>query len=45
LGMAYMAAHHLDLAQRSLQQALRDDPNFPDAASARTALAKISKGP
>jgi tetratricopeptide (TPR) repeat protein len=43
LGMAYMAAGNLDSAERSLQQALRNDPNFPYAASARTALAKISK--
>jgi tetratricopeptide (TPR) repeat protein len=45
LGMAQMAARHFDLAEQSLQKALRDDPNFPDAASARAALAKISKGP
>jgi tetratricopeptide (TPR) repeat protein len=45
LGMAYMAARHFDLAGGSLQKALRDNPNFPDAASARAALAKISKGP
>jgi tetratricopeptide (TPR) repeat protein len=45
LGMAHMAARHFDLAERALQNALRDDPNFPDAASARAALAKISKGP
>jgi Tfp pilus assembly protein PilF len=43
--MAQMAARHFDLAEQSLQKALRDDPNFPDAASARAALAKISKGP
>jgi Tfp pilus assembly protein PilF len=40
-----MAARHFDLAEQSLQKALLDDPNFPDAASARAALAKISKGP
>ena len=45
LGMAYMAARHFDLAQRSLQKALRDNPDFADAANARAALAKISKAP
>jgi tetratricopeptide (TPR) repeat protein len=44
LGMAHMAARHFDLAEQSLRKALLDDPNFPDAASARAALAKISKG-
>jgi len=43
LGMADMAAGHVDSAARSLQQALRVDPNFPDAVSVRIALAKISK--
>ena len=45
LGMAYMAARHFDLAERSLQKALRDNPDFADAANARAALAKISKAP
>jgi Tfp pilus assembly protein PilF len=43
LGMAYVAAGHLDAAKGSLQKALEDDPNFPDAVSARGALAKIFK--
>jgi Flp pilus assembly protein TadD len=42
LGMAYMAALHFDLAERSLQKALRDDPNFPDATSARAALDRLA---
>jgi tetratricopeptide (TPR) repeat protein len=45
LGMAYMGARQFDLAERSLQKALRSDPKFPDAASAKAALAKISKAP
>jgi len=44
LGMAYMAARHFNLAERSLQKVLREDPTFPDAASVRAALAKIPKG-
>jgi len=44
LGMAYMAGGHLDSAERCLRQALGDDPKFPDAALARVALGKISKG-
>jgi tetratricopeptide (TPR) repeat protein len=43
LGMAYLASGHRDSAQRSLQAALKDNPNFLDAASARAGLDKISK--
>ena len=42
LGMAYLAARQFGLAERSLQKALQDDPNFPDAASAKAALARLS---
>jgi len=42
LGMAYVAAGHLDAAKGTLQKALQDDPNFPYAADARDTLAKIS---
>ena len=47
LGMAYIAAGHLEPAKRSLQQVLiiRENPDFPNAASARAALDKISKQP
>jgi tetratricopeptide (TPR) repeat protein len=41
LGMAYMAARQFSLAEQFLQKALRDDPNFPDAASARAALDRL----
>jgi Flp pilus assembly protein TadD len=43
LGMAYLADGRPELARRSLQLALNDDPHFPDAASARSALDKASK--
>jgi Tfp pilus assembly protein PilF len=41
--MAYLADGRLDLAGQSLQRALTSDPHFPDAASARAALDKMSK--
>jgi Tfp pilus assembly protein PilF len=41
--MAYLADGRPELARRSLQLALNDDPHFPDAASARSALDKASK--
>jgi Flp pilus assembly protein TadD len=44
LGMAYLASRKFDSAQSSLQRALRNNPNFPYAASARAALDKMSKG-
>jgi tetratricopeptide (TPR) repeat protein len=44
LGLAYIAARRFDLAGHSLQAALKDDPNFPYAASARAALEKLSPG-
>jgi predicted Zn-dependent protease len=43
LGMARMVAGHLDSAERSLQRALKNNPNAPYAATARVALEKISK--
>ncbi|MBZ5623342.1 MAG: tetratricopeptide repeat protein [Acidobacteriia bacterium] len=43
LGMAYIAAGRLSNAQRSLQQALSANPDFPYAASAKTALQQIVK--
>jgi tetratricopeptide (TPR) repeat protein len=43
LGMAYMAARQFGLAERFLQKALQDDPNFPDAASARAALDRLAE--
>ena len=42
LGMAYTAAGHRDFAAQALQKALKNDPNFQFAASARATLAKIS---
>ncbi len=45
LGMAYLADGRSDLAKQSLQRALTDDPRFPDAASARTTLARVSTQP
>jgi Tfp pilus assembly protein PilF len=44
LGMAYLTARHFDSARRSLQAALRGDPNFPGAADAKTALDNLSTG-
>ena len=43
LGMAYMAGGHPDLARAALQMALKDDPNFPQAAEAVAALQKTAK--
>jgi tetratricopeptide (TPR) repeat protein len=43
LGMAYLASGHRDSAQKSLQAALKDNPKFMYAASARESLDKISK--
>jgi tetratricopeptide (TPR) repeat protein len=43
LGMAYLAAGNSNSAARSLHQALADNPNFPFAANARTALDQITK--
>ena len=45
LGMAYMAAGHVDSAKQSLQQALRDNPDFAYAAMARATLDRISQRP
>jgi tetratricopeptide (TPR) repeat protein len=45
LGMAYMAARRYALAERCLQTALNEDPNFLDAGSARAALGKIAGSP
>jgi Tfp pilus assembly protein PilF len=44
LGMAYVAARRFDLAGQSLRSALKTDPNFPYATSARSALEKLPKG-
>lgn len=44
LGMTYLAAHRFDLARQSLAAALRADPHFPYAASAREALEQIPPG-
>jgi tetratricopeptide (TPR) repeat protein len=44
LGMAYLGARKFDLAGQSLRAALRTDPQFPYAASARAALEQISHG-
>jgi tetratricopeptide (TPR) repeat protein len=41
LGMAYIAGRQFGLAERSLEKALRADPNFPDAANARAALDRL----
>ena len=43
LGMAYVASGHLDVARTYLQKALKDFPNFPDAATAKSTLDKISR--
>jgi len=43
LGMAYLASGHRDFAQRSLQTALKDNPNFMYAASARANLEQLLK--
>ena len=45
LGMAFTAAGHRESAAQALQKALKNDPNFQFAASARVTLDKISKGP
>ncbi len=44
LGMAYMAAGRPNEATSSLQLALSASPNFPYAASAKTALRQIAEG-
>ncbi len=44
LGMAYIAAGRLGNAAWSLKQALAANPDFPYAASAKTALNQIVKG-
>ena len=44
LGMAYIAAGRLTTPRQSLQQALATKPDFPYAASARTALQQIAGG-
>jgi tetratricopeptide (TPR) repeat protein len=44
LGMAYISAGRLGNAAWSLQQALSANPDFPYAASAKTALHQITKG-
>jgi tetratricopeptide (TPR) repeat protein len=43
LGMAYLAARHLEAAQESLQRAIKVDPNFPEAGSVQAALGTISR--
>jgi cellulose synthase operon protein C len=43
LGMAYIAAGRPRSAAQNLELALASDPDFPDAASARTALHEIAK--
>ncbi len=43
LGMAYMSARRMDMAARSLRLALNENPNFPDAGKARTALGEITQ--
>jgi predicted Zn-dependent protease len=43
LGMAYLSARRMDMAARSLRLALKQDPNFPNAASAQTALNGITQ--
>ena len=43
LGMAYLSARRMEVAERSLRTALKEDPNFPNAESARTALDQIAQ--
>jgi tetratricopeptide (TPR) repeat protein len=43
LGMAYAGARQWDKATGSLQAALRRDPNFPYASSARATLEEIRR--
>jgi tetratricopeptide (TPR) repeat protein len=43
LGMAYLAEGQPDLAREALQQALKDNPKFPQAADAAAALEQMSK--
>jgi tetratricopeptide (TPR) repeat protein len=43
LGMAYLASGRSELAGNSLRRALAEGPGFPEAASARAALDKVSK--
>jgi Tfp pilus assembly protein PilF len=44
LGMAYLAAGRIGSAEEFLRRALKEDPNFPFAATARATLDKTSKG-
>jgi cellulose synthase operon protein C len=43
LAMAYIGARQFRFAQRSLQMALKANPDFPYAANAKAALDKVSK--
>jgi tetratricopeptide (TPR) repeat protein len=43
LGMAYISARRMDLAARSLRMALKEDPNFPNAEKAKSALGEIAQ--
>ena len=43
LGIAYLAGGHPDLAREALQTALKENPNFPQAAEAMAALQQLSK--
>ncbi len=43
LGVVYTASGQPSLAQKSLEQALKSNPNFPYADLARAALSKFSK--
>jgi tetratricopeptide (TPR) repeat protein len=45
LGMAYVGANRFDLAERCLRRALKSDPGFADAGSARSELEKLAKRP
>jgi tetratricopeptide (TPR) repeat protein len=45
LGMAYFADGQRDSAGQSLKRALATDPNFPEAASAKATLDKLSRPP
>jgi tetratricopeptide (TPR) repeat protein len=44
LGMTYLAAGRPDRAGQLLRQVIQDNPNGPQAASAKAALDRISKG-
>jgi hypothetical protein len=41
--MSYTKAGHPDLARHWLQAALRNDPKFPGAATAREALERLNQ--